>query len=235
MKGLANRVVLVRGGGKDRSMGYGIARAFAAAGSDLVLVGASRRKLSEARELASQHGVEVLSFQDAFEDEGFAQRVVRETVDRFGRLDVLVNAALVAKPAFIDELDAADLRECLDLNLVAPFSWMRACQPHLARSAGLVINLGSESASAGMPACGALAAASTGLSALARVAAREWEPEGVRVEHLTACASTAQADAWAREFPEASEEAMRDATLVTIDEVGERCVALAREHLGICL
>lgn len=235
MEDLAGKVALVRGGGKDESMGYGIARAFAAAGASIVLVGASKRRLSEARELASRFGVGLLCFQDVPEDEGFAQLVLREVVDRFGRLDVLVNATLVAKPAFLDELDATDLRSSLDVNLVEPFLWMRACQPHLARSAGLVINLGSESASAGMAACGALAAASMGLLGLGRVAAREWEPEGVRVEHLAACASTARADAWAREFPEACEEALRDVALVTVDEVGARCVALAREHLGGCL
>jgi len=88
---LAGKVGIVTGGG--RGLGLGIARALAGGGSDLMLVSRSENELREAAEsICRESGrrIEILTADVTSTD---LSAIVRETVDRFGRLDILVNNA----------------------------------------------------------------------------------------------------------------------------------------------
>ena len=85
---------------------------------------------------------------------------------------------------------------------------MRECRPHLAAVHGSIINLGSRMAMQGQPGLGMLAAAVEALAGLSRVAAREWLEDGITVNVVCARAATAQFERWAREFPDAQDEAL---------------------------
>lgn len=113
-------------------------------------------------------------------DAAQVERLAREAVDAFGRLDVLVNNASVFPPERLEETDAALWDHTLAVNLRAPFLLVRHLAAELRRRRGVVVNLADL---AGLQAWSAYAAhsiAKAGLVQLTRVAARALAPD-VRV------------------------------------------------------
>ena len=96
MKRLNGNVTLITGGGKG--IGFGLAEAFAEEGSNLVLTGRTESRLLEAKQkLEEQYGVEVLPIVADGADEQAIKVVVEKTIEKFGKLNTLVNNAQVSK------------------------------------------------------------------------------------------------------------------------------------------
>jgi hypothetical protein len=98
---------------------------------------------------------------------------------RFPRLDVLINAAGIARPDA--EFDEDTFAEVLDVNLTAQMRLARAARPLLARQGGAIVNIASmlsHIADASVPAYGA---SKTGVLGLTRALAHAWGREGIRV------------------------------------------------------
>jgi len=83
--------------------------------------------------------------------EGCPQRLVDVAIAAFGRLDGLVNNAALIATGSIDDTDGAAFRRMLEVNTVVPYLLIRAALPHLARSRGAVLNIGSVNAHSGEP------------------------------------------------------------------------------------
>ena len=107
----------------------------------------------------------------------------------------------------LERCKPADLALALDSGVVAAFLLMRACYPQLRQHGGTVINLTSAAAAAGQPGLAVLAASKEGLRGMSRVAAAEWEPQGVRVLCLDPQVRTTAYTAWAKEYPQAATQA----------------------------
>ena len=102
---LAGKTAIITGGGRAvlsdgscGSIGYGIATAYAKEGVNLVLTGRNVKKLTDAKEeLESKYGIKVLPIQadvnSKADNEKVVANVVKQTIDEFGRIDVLINNA----------------------------------------------------------------------------------------------------------------------------------------------
>ena len=116
------KVALVTGSGKRR-VGAQVAEALAARGFALVVH--YRSSAAEATEtaaaLATQFGVTAVPIQADLGDEAAVKRMVAETRDRFGQIDVLVNCAAIWNRKRLEDVTAADVREHLDANLLGTF------------------------------------------------------------------------------------------------------------------
>ena len=96
MKKMEGKVVLITGGA--RGIGYGVAKAFAEEGANIVITGRTASTLVEAREnLEADYGIEALFVVADGGDEEAVKNVVKQAAERFGRLDCLVNNAQVSK------------------------------------------------------------------------------------------------------------------------------------------
>jgi NAD(P)-dependent dehydrogenase (short-subunit alcohol dehydrogenase family) len=172
---LSGRVALVTGG--TRGIGLGIAQAFAAAGASVVVCARSQPSSLPAE----------LSFvaADVREPEQ-ARLAVDAAVDRYGRLDVLVNNAGGAPPAAAATVSPRFVRKVVELNLLAPFYLSQAVNERMQQqeSGGAIINIGSVAAWQAEPESAAYSAAKAGLLQLTRALALEWAPK-VRVNHIT--------------------------------------------------
>lgn len=224
---MGRRVAFVTGAGSG--LGLAIATAFAQAGWDLVLAGRNKGRLRDAaRQLQDEHGAQALSLQlelGSCGGEQAAQEAVDAAVERFGRIDALVNASQAAKVGdTLERCKPADLELALSSGLVAAFLLMRACYPQLREHSGTVVNLTSAGAAAGQPGLGMLAASKEGLRGMSRVAAAEWGGCGVRVHCLDPQVRSGAYSAWAREYPQAAEQAALQ--LEDPLDFGRRCVAL---------
>lgn len=194
---IAGQVVLVTGAG--RGIGSGIAEVLAEAGANVALnaltpqyaeptAAAIRERVARSR---SQAVVE-LFLGDVTHTEG-AQSIVQRVMDRFGRIDVLVNnlgdairEPLVALPdTRTRTLDDAGLQRILDLNLMATLRCTRAVGPHfLERRRGKVINIASFTAARGGGRVVVYTAAKAAVEGFTRAQAVEWAPYGIQVNAI---------------------------------------------------
>ncbi len=233
MSAFSDRTVIVRGCGAQASMAHAVAAGFAAQGANIVAVGPHVSVNDYARSLAVEADAGVMALRLAHEDTPAVRKAVQDIVDRFGRIDVLVNCSLVARAELLASTRDDDLERTFATCAIESFAWMRECRPHLAIAHGSVINFGSRLAMQGQPGFGMLAAAVEGLAGISRVAAREWADDDINVNIVCAQASTAQFEHWVREFPDAQDEALsslgRDALSASYDGLVDTCLFLAGE------
>lgn len=164
--------------GSSTGIGAAIAARLAAEGARIVLSG-RRVGLLEAKaaELADQ-GYEALAVAgDVAEN---AAALVQQTVERFGRIDVLVNNAAISAGQGIEEITPDAWRRVLATNLDGAFEMVRLAMPHLAATRGVILHISSISTVAGEFDDVAYAASKAGLEGMNRKLALEVARYGVR-------------------------------------------------------
>lgn len=213
---LTGKTVIVTGGGRAvlsdgrcGSIGYGIATAYAKEGANVVITGRNVKKLEDAKEeLERLYGIKVLAVaadvSAGADNEAVVANVVKQTIDTFGSIDVLVNNAQASAsgvPLADHTTDQFNL--ALYSGLYATFYYMKACYPYLKESKGSVINFASGAGLFGNFGQCAYAAAKEGIRGLTRVAATEWAKDGVNVNIICPLAWTAQLEQFKNAYPDA--------------------------------
>jgi 3-oxoacyl-[acyl-carrier protein] reductase len=131
---LSDKVAIVTGAGQG--IGEGIARAFAKAGAKVVIATRSKRNgQAVADSIVKDGGVAWLNQTDVGR-RAEVKRVVAETVERFGRLDIVVHNAAVYPVLPIEQLSDEDLDLTLSVNLKAGFWFIQESLPHLRKQGG---------------------------------------------------------------------------------------------------
>jgi short-subunit dehydrogenase len=167
--------------GASSGLGAALARALAPAGHRIALVARREAELNEvARQVQDRSGIS-LALAENLTDPDAPARVVENTVARFGGLDVLVNNAGIGLPRYFSECDPAGLREQVNLNFVAPILVTRWAIPHLARSHGTVVNIGSAITAVANPMLGVYGATKAALAYWNDALRRELRPHGISV------------------------------------------------------
>lgn len=165
MNRFAERVALVTGG---RS---GIGKAVAA-----------RLRAEGARVFTAQRG-EDPDFENVtadFSDPDAPQRVIEEVTARAGGLDVLVNNAGVMQEASVEDMDLSDWQRTLNVNLTTPFLLIKHSLPHLRKTRGAIVNVGSIEGIGCNGNHAAYSASKAGLHGLTRAVAVDHGAEGIR-------------------------------------------------------
>jgi NAD(P)-dependent dehydrogenase (short-subunit alcohol dehydrogenase family) len=134
--------------------------------------------------LASAHsvGAQAEAFLGDISDEAFVERFAASVLNRWGRVDLLVNNAGISFIAPAEEISAKDFRRVLEVNLVAPFLLSKAFgRSMLGQKRGSIVNVSSIAGLAGVADRSAYNASKHGLIGLTRTLAAEWGGHGVRV------------------------------------------------------
>jgi NADP-dependent 3-hydroxy acid dehydrogenase YdfG len=131
--------------GATAGIGRASARALAEAGADVALVARREERLeSLAADLEREFGVDALAIPADVTDEAQVEAMVDRTVDAFGGLNVAVNnAGLGRDEGDVAELSTEKYRQMMDVNVDGTFFTARETLPHLRRSAGNIVFLGS--------------------------------------------------------------------------------------------
>ncbi|WP_128545163.1 SDR family NAD(P)-dependent oxidoreductase [Larkinella soli] len=117
--------------------------------------------------------------------EGVPQRLVDTALEAFGRLDAVVNNAALVIPSTIQTTDLPFFRKILEVNTLAPFALIQAALPHLRRTRGCVLNIGSVNAYSGEPGLLAYSVSKGALTTLTRnLGDTLLREEGVRVNQI---------------------------------------------------
>ena len=170
------QVAIITGAGSG--IGFGTATKLFEAGMAVVGVGRDPAKLA-ALEAAIGDPARVATLSVDVTDDDAPQRIVTLALERFGRIDFLINNAGAGSPKPVDETDDAMLDGFLNLMLRAPFRLCREVIPHL-KSGAAVVNVTSTFAMIGGKRGGAYSAAKGGLKSLTEHMACEYGPRGIR-------------------------------------------------------
>jgi 3-oxoacyl-[acyl-carrier protein] reductase len=179
--GLRGRVALVNAASKG--IGRGIAEALAAEGVDLVVSARDGEMLTRtAQEIASAHGVTVVPVAADVARHGVAERLVGTAVERFGRLDILVNNSGGPPPGTFADFDDAAWQAAFDLLLLNVVRMVRAARPGLRASGhGRIVNVASTSVKQPIPGLILSNSLRAGVIGLAKTLADELAPDGITV------------------------------------------------------
>jgi len=187
MARLANKVALVTGGAKGIGRHY--ARALAGEGAR-VMIADIEDGGALAKEIAQAHGANsVASAICDVSDEKSVAALVKETLERFGQIDILVNnAALYAKlsPRNFDEWDQATWDKVMAVNVRGPWLMVKYVAPHMkARRSGKIINIASGAAYKGVPRMLPYVCSKGAMLAFSRALSRELGDYGIAVNSLS--------------------------------------------------
>lgn len=192
MDRLAGKVAIVTGG--SQGIGLAMARAFAREGAAVVV--SSRRAdaiEAAARDLAAS-GAQVLGVQADVAQREDVERTIAQTIERFGRIDILVNNAQSTRQAKIEDITDDSIALTFGSGLFGTLYHMQAAFPHLRERGGSVINFGTRQGIYGEPGDGIYGANKEGVRALSRSAAREWGRFGIRVNVINPAALSPAAE-----------------------------------------
>jgi len=142
---LDGKVAIVAGGGSG--IGKGIAKAFAAEGCSVVIAGRNADRLRAASEELSKTGAQILAIPTDVTEEAQVLALFKQTIERFGRLDILVNSSGAFDGGPIDQISLAAWDRVMGANVTGPFLCTReAFKIMKAAGGGRIINIGSISA-----------------------------------------------------------------------------------------
>ena len=175
-------IAIVTGGSKG--IGFAIARAFVGRGMQVAISARTDTDLANAVERLAG-GDRVAAIRADVQRAEDAERLVRETVQRFGGLDVLVNNAGVGRFAHVADMNLEAWREVIDTNLTGVFHCTHAALPELRRrGGGYIINISSLAGKNPFKGAGAYCASKAGLNAFSEVLMQEVRHENIRVSYV---------------------------------------------------
>jgi NAD(P)-dependent dehydrogenase (short-subunit alcohol dehydrogenase family) len=195
---LEGQVALVTGA--SSGLGRAVVSALARRGADVALVARSEEDLREAEGEVSETGRRALVLPTDLASATETRQAVERTVEAFGGVDILVNAAGTDAPGPVADLDVEGWDRTLSVNLRAPFLLSGAVFPHMRRAGrGTIVNVSSVAGKKGWANASAYCASKFGLTGFTEALADEGRAHGIRACVLYPGAMATQWGAWSPE------------------------------------
>lgn len=233
MKKMEGKVVIVTGGGKG--IGFGVSTAYAKEGANIVITGRTKATLENAKaKLEKELDVKVLAVPADGGKEEDVQNVIKQTIEKFGRIDVVINNAQASKSGtLLVDHSKEDFDLAINSGLYGVFNYMKFAFPHLKESKGSVINFASGAGLFGKPGQSSYAAAKEGIRGLSRVAATEWGEYGINVNNICPLVMTEKLLEWKEEYPDLYKKTVQQIPLGRFadpeKDIGKLCIFLSSE------
>lgn len=179
---LRGKVVMITGA--SQGLGKALTLACAEEGANLVISSRKAGSLDPVAEEAEGSGVKVLAIPGDVSRSTHVEMLVEAALERFGRIDVLVNnAGLLGPRVPIEEYPEDEWRKVLEANLTGPFLVARAVVPYIPEG-GSIVNVTSGVSIEGRPRWGAYSVSKFGVEGLTQILAAELEERGIRVNSV---------------------------------------------------
>lgn len=213
---LKDKVAFVTGG--SSGIGRGICHAFAKEGASIVFIGLNEEKGKRTEKELVDLGSEALYIQADLSDTKGLPHLIDRAVEKFGRLDVLVNNAHSSKMATIEETTEEMMNVSLNTGLWATFTLMQSALPYLKETKGKVINFASGAGLDGLARQASYAASKEAVRAISRVAANEWGRYGINVNVIAPLANSPGVERMQETHPSAYEKMI---SLIPLRRMGD--------------
>jgi NAD(P)-dependent dehydrogenase (short-subunit alcohol dehydrogenase family) len=174
-----NKVSLITGA--TSGIGEACAEIFARAGSQVMLTGRNADKL-EALTNSIQNGDASIHFLAGdIADAHFRESLIKETIGKFGKLDVLINSAGIIGMGTIETTTLENFDQMMDINLYSIFHLSQLAIPHLEKTQGNIVNLSSVAGLRSFPGLVSYCVSKAAVDQLTRCTALELAPKNIRV------------------------------------------------------
>ena len=177
--GIENKVVIITGA--SSGIGKETAFLFGAEGARLMLVARDEKRLSDVAAQIRQNRGEAEIFPADITDETSRKKLVQKAMERFGGIDILINAAGIIANGTIENTILEDWDYMMDINLRSVFHLIQLSLPSLIERKGNIVNVSSVTGVRAFPGVLAYCVSKAGLDQLTHCAALELAPKGVRV------------------------------------------------------
>jgi 3-hydroxybutyrate dehydrogenase len=178
-----NQVTFITGAA--RGIGYEVAKKFAENGAKVVLTDLNKTAVEEAAESLRNEGLEAVGLKCDVTSEAEVKAVLDETVNRFGRLDILINNAGLQYVSMIEDFPTEKFELLIRVMLTAPFMAIKHVFPIMKQQKyGRIINMASINGLVGFAGKAAYNSAKHGVIGLTKVAALEGATYGITVNAL---------------------------------------------------
>jgi len=213
---LSGKAAIVTGAGQG--VGRGIALALAEAGASVAVAGRTHDKLVDVCGEIEQRGGRAAPIDCDVGEPTQIEACVSETLERFGRIDVLVNNAQVVPLGPLLKVHDLAFELGWRTGPLAALRFMRACHPHL-KNGGSIVNLASGAGLRPDPVgLGLYSAIKEAIRSMTRAAAVEWGKDGIRVNAIIPLANSPGMDGWTKAFPD---EAAKFLATIPLGRVGD--------------
>lgn len=214
---LAGKVAIVTGGGQG--IGQGIALAYAREGARLAVADIKDSRVARTVSEIHAAGGEAFGLAVDVGERRQVERMVADTLARFGAIDILVNNAQSFAPRTpLEEVGDEQFDRVFATGAKATFWAMTAVFPHMRERGGRIINFASLSAARGDPGLGPYNATKAAILALTRTAAREWGRHGILVNCVAPGALTKRGKDFAARDPEAFARIMAERPIARLGD-----------------
>lgn len=178
---LAGRTAIITGAGSMRGMGFATARLFAREGASVMLTDLDEAAAAAAAAAIVQEGGIALSRpQDVRQESGW-QEVAASMVERFGRIDILINNAGMYYAEYISDTPVGMFDRLVEVNVRGAFLGCQTVIPHMrANGGGSIVNISSVAALIGVHRSAAYAATKGAVRAMSKSVALDEAPHGIR-------------------------------------------------------
>uniref|UniRef100_A0A915LYC5 Uncharacterized protein n=1 Tax=Meloidogyne javanica TaxID=6303 RepID=A0A915LYC5_MELJA len=190
VKRFVDSVVIITG--SSAGIGRQTALEFAREGASVVIHGQCRERLEETEKLLNQEGIgpkRILSIIGQLEREEVPKQILEQTLDKFGKIDVLINnAAAGCKPGITfkagsDANSLANLDYLFAVNLRSVVQLLEGALPYLEATKGNVVNISTSGALRPLRSAAFYCALKSALNSLTESYAQIWGPKGVRINN----------------------------------------------------
>lgn len=181
---LTGKTALVTG--STHGLGMAMAKGLGQAGATIVVNGnSSQQKIDEAVAYFKSEGVNAVGYKFNVTDEKEVKEVINKIQTEIGHIDILVNNAGIIKRVPLEEMEVADFKQVIDVDLVSPFIVSKhVVKSMIARKQGKIINICSMMSELGRNTVGAYAAAKGGLKMLTQNMATEWAKHNIQINGI---------------------------------------------------
>ena len=180
---IKDSVTIVTGGA--RGIGYSIAKLFAEQGSKTVIIDLNEVAINETTNKIAKEGLEIVGYPCDISDYVQVESIVHKIMDKFGKIDCLVNNAGITKDGLFIRMRPEDWKNVIDINLTGTFNCARVVINHMRKvRKGSIINLASTS-SLGNPGQTNYSASKGGVVSFTAALGKEVAKMGIRVNAIS--------------------------------------------------
>ncbi|MET7772557.1 SDR family oxidoreductase [Nocardia sp. NPDC005366] len=195
MELLQGKVALITG--SAQGLGAGCATAFIRQGARVACIDVNTEGVEKVAAALVAEGGEAIALPCDVAERRQVDAAVAATIEQFGRLDILVNAAMTQRLVPFDLSTEEDLDDAYRSSVLGTYNFMMASFPHLKETAGKVVNFGSAAGTGGEARMATYAASKEAVRGLSKAVAAEWGVHNINVNVVCPTGITPAYEEWA--------------------------------------